>query len=517
MKDKIHQNRLRSPGASGGRKATEPSDADLISRVRAGETEYYSELYRRHVGSVTTVALRHVDNPSDADDMVAEAFASTLEHLINGKGPDSFFRAYILSVVTRQSQRRNQKASRALATDNMRLLDRGVEDESPVERSFETAMVADSFASLPERWRAVLWYIEVERMKPAQVAPMLGLSPNAVSALAIRAREGLRRSYLNTHHKAAGTGQCASYSKTVAALSRKGMGRKQRKQLEAHAAECVKCAALLTHLSDVQTGLGGVLAPAIAGIPASQLQSGGLTDQVRNFFSSQSSHHVAVAGTVASVVVAAVIVACFVQSWPIASQAEGPAADSSPATVLPEAAQSFPAGEPHPAALPVPDSSAVADLMPPAAPAPVTPLAEPSTPVPAVPATPPEPTPLITPATDNVLVPSSGVLTSDPLTRTTSLYVNFAVVGDHPLAGATVTFAAGDGVTLRSAPQTPPGWLCSGFSPESPTVTCTTGSADVTDLSFVLTTVADAPASQGQLTYEMSGQGMKPVSGIRQL
>ena len=448
MKDKIHQNRLRSPGASGGRKATEPSDADLISRVRAGETEYYSELYRRHVGSVTTVALRHVDNPSDADDMVAEAFASTLEHLINGKGPDSFFRAYILSVVTRQSQRRNQKASRALATDNMRLLDRGVEDESPVERSFETAMVADSFASLPERWRAVLWYIEVERMKPAQVAPMLGLSPNAVSALAIRAREGLRRSYLNTHHKAAGTGQCASYSKTVAALSRKGMGRKQRKQLEAHAAECVKCAALLTHLSDVQTGLGGVLAPAIAGIPASQLQSGGLTDQVRNFFSSQSSHHVAVAGTVASVVVAAVIVACFVQSWPIASQAEGPAADSSPATVLPEAAQS---------------------------------------------------------------------LTSDPLTRTTSLYVNFAVVGDHPLAGATVTFAAGDGVTLRSAPQTPPGWLCSGFSPESPTVTCTTGSADVTDLSFVLTTVADAPASQGQLTYEMSGQGMKPVSGIRQL
>ncbi|MFP3686343.1 hypothetical protein SB847_21820, partial [Bacillus sp. SIMBA_026] len=66
-------------------------------------------------------------------------------------------------------------------------------------KAFESQTVAKAFRSLPERWQAVLWYLDVERMKPAAVAPILGLSPNAVSALALRAREGLRREYLQAH------------------------------------------------------------------------------------------------------------------------------------------------------------------------------------------------------------------------------------------------------------------------------------------------------------------------------
>ena len=57
-------------------------------------------------------------------------------------------------------------------------------------------MIARAFASLPERWQAVLWHTEIEGARPADVAPLLGLTANGVAALAYRAREGLRQAYL---------------------------------------------------------------------------------------------------------------------------------------------------------------------------------------------------------------------------------------------------------------------------------------------------------------------------------
>ena len=45
----------------------------------------------------------------------------------------------------------------------------------------------------------VLWHTEVEQQKPADIAPLLGMSANSVSALAYRAREGLRQAFLSQH------------------------------------------------------------------------------------------------------------------------------------------------------------------------------------------------------------------------------------------------------------------------------------------------------------------------------
>ena len=64
---------------------------------------------------------------------------------------------------------------------------------------FEGGAAAKAFASLPERWQLVLWHLEVENQKPADIAPLLGMSANSVSALAYRAREGLRQAFLTMH------------------------------------------------------------------------------------------------------------------------------------------------------------------------------------------------------------------------------------------------------------------------------------------------------------------------------
>jgi RNA polymerase sigma factor (sigma-70 family) len=62
-------------------------------------------------------------------------------------------------------------------------------------------LISEAFDQLPERWRQVLVAVEIEGRRPAQLAPELGLSPNAVSALVARARRGLRVAYRDAHRR----------------------------------------------------------------------------------------------------------------------------------------------------------------------------------------------------------------------------------------------------------------------------------------------------------------------------
>lgn len=494
----------------------EVSDAHLISQVRAGDTDAFGELYRRHVNAARMVALRHTDNPSDADDMVADAFSATLDYLRQGKGPDNFFRAYVLTAVTRLSHRRNERASRVRATDNDLVLDQRFEDEDTLERSFETSMVSDSYWSLPERWRSVLWYLEVEGMKPAQAAPLLGLSPNAVSALAIRAKEGLRRSYLESHRQATGSEECAEFSRNVGAFGKKGLGREQRRQLEGHAAGCLKCAALFTHLSDVQAGLRGVLFPLVAGIPFIRFEStavGALATAKAAVKSSLSTPAGAVGAAVAGAAVAALLSGGIIQALvpEPAPVTQGPLPTSNMPSTVPTPSVTTP---PPPAESPpvTPSPTAVPSAL--TGPAPQVSLPAP-VPVPVTPV--PAPAPVEKPPVQNTVFPSSSVISRDPGTGSMSVYVDFMVLGEEPLSEATVAFSLQGGSTFGSTPAAPAGWVCSGFSPGSVSMTCSTGSAVRGELSFTLTTVAEDQAQRGSLTYGISGQGMQAAQGNRVL
>lgn len=79
--------------------------------------------------------------------------------------------------------------------DDPTMIDPTISDPDTVMDSSESDIIARAFASLPERWQAALWYVDMEDMTPAAAAVFLDISPNAVSALIRRARVGLRQSY----------------------------------------------------------------------------------------------------------------------------------------------------------------------------------------------------------------------------------------------------------------------------------------------------------------------------------
>jgi hypothetical protein len=83
----------------------------------------------------------------------------------------------------------------------------------------------------------------VEGLSPAQIAPVLGMTPNAVAVLAHRAREGLRRRYLQQHVAVADRPECRWAGDRLGAHVRGRLGGRDVTRMVAHLRGCGDCRA----------------------------------------------------------------------------------------------------------------------------------------------------------------------------------------------------------------------------------------------------------------------------------
>ncbi|MFC6151988.1 sigma-70 family RNA polymerase sigma factor, partial [Mumia xiangluensis] len=243
---------------------TVPSDAELISAVRAGDNDAYGVLFERHRDAAQRMARQLVHGP-DADDLVSEAFIKVMDQLRAGAGPDVAFRAYLLTAIRRLHVDRVRAQRRTQPTDDLERYDSGVEFDDTAVAKFENSAAAQAFASLPERWQLVLWHLDVEGAKPADIAPMLGMTANGVSALAYRAREGLRQAYLQVHLADTAEEECRWTTEHLGAYVRQGLGRRDTVKVREHLDGCARCTAVYLELVEVNSGLRGLLAPVLLG------------------------------------------------------------------------------------------------------------------------------------------------------------------------------------------------------------------------------------------------------------
>lgn len=301
------------------------SDADLIAAVRAGDAEAYGELYGRHVVAALRLA-RSLTSDGEADDLVSEAFAKVLVVLQRGQGPDTALRPYLLTAVRRLHVDRTRSLTRARPTDDIAAYERGEPFHDTAVAGFESGAAARAFASLPERWQLVLWHLEVEGHKPADVAPLLGMSANSVSALAYRAREGLRQAFVSMHAQDADDEDCARTRARLGAFIRNDVSKRDSAALESHLRDCRDCAGIYLELVEVNSDLRALIAPIVLGGAAAAYLGGslgagaltaaggsgaGLLTSLGGFLGRQWSSHwgrIVAGATAAGVVVAGVLV-----------------------------------------------------------------------------------------------------------------------------------------------------------------------------------------------------------------
>ncbi|AOS65487.1 RNA polymerase sigma factor, sigma-70 family [Actinoalloteichus hymeniacidonis] len=243
----------------------EPPDTELIDAVRDGSVEAYGTLYERHVTAAYNLARQLAQSRAEQDDLVANAFTKVLDQLRMGNGPDVAFRAYLLTALRNGAYDRTRKERRVSVSDDVGAIpgaDVGIPFHDAPIAELERSLAARAFARLPERWRTVLWHTEVEGESVAEVAPLLGLTPNGVSALAYRAREGLRQAYLQVHLAETQAENCRAATERLGAWTRSGLSKRETAQVDAHLDGCLDCRALAAELTDLNgmfREIGGVV------------------------------------------------------------------------------------------------------------------------------------------------------------------------------------------------------------------------------------------------------------------
>lgn len=178
-------------------------EQELLVAVRAGSVEAIAALYQGHRAGALAFARSLARDHHDAEDVLQDAFLSTFLAMANGSGPRNNFAAYLTAAIKSSAARVWKKSSREMTVEAATL---DAVSEPQLDERLNAILDAAAGAaaserisaarqSLPLRWQQVLLYADILGEPPRRIGPLMGISPNAASALLQRARSGLRDAY----------------------------------------------------------------------------------------------------------------------------------------------------------------------------------------------------------------------------------------------------------------------------------------------------------------------------------
>ena len=177
------------------------SDADVVARVRAGETALFEILMRRHNQRVYRVA-RAVVKEADAEDVMQQAYINAFRHLHQFEARAQFS-TWLTRITLHEAlarRRRSQAHPATAVTDgdeHGELMDALIAPQPDPERQAYAAELAHLLESavdaLPEAYRIVFALRGVEGLSTSETAAGLSLGEEAVKTRLHRARAMLRR------------------------------------------------------------------------------------------------------------------------------------------------------------------------------------------------------------------------------------------------------------------------------------------------------------------------------------
>ena len=188
-----------------------PDERELAA-LQSGDDRAFERLVRAHVGRLHAVALRLLQNPADADEVVQEAFLSAYRNLAGFRGEarlETWLHRIVVNAALQRLRRRKRQVESGAETeieDVDSLLPRFQENGYPehfhrpwVQTSEELATRAETreqvrrmIDKLPDNYRTVLILRDIEELDTSAVADLLELAPGTVKVRLHRARQALR-------------------------------------------------------------------------------------------------------------------------------------------------------------------------------------------------------------------------------------------------------------------------------------------------------------------------------------
>lgn len=160
------------------------------------DRERFELLFDRHRRAVLGYALRRVEQPADAADVLAETFLVAWRRL--GKVPQDDPRPWLLAVARRvlANHRRGSRRRDGLAERLRQELTANVPARAGafggIDSESDRGRLASALAGLRDGDREIVLLAGWEELEPAQIAVVLGIGPEAARSRLHRARARLR-------------------------------------------------------------------------------------------------------------------------------------------------------------------------------------------------------------------------------------------------------------------------------------------------------------------------------------
>jgi RNA polymerase sigma-70 factor, ECF subfamily len=170
-----------------------PSDAELLRRHVAGDSDAFGELFRRHRDRLWAVALRTVCDPEEAADALQDAMISAFRRAADFRG-DSAVTTWLHRIVVNASlDRLRRRAARPVtpAGDEQALDGLLAHDPDPGRAADTRLDVNAALRLLPPPQRAALVVVDMLGFSVDDAAAILDCSPGTVKSRCARARARL--------------------------------------------------------------------------------------------------------------------------------------------------------------------------------------------------------------------------------------------------------------------------------------------------------------------------------------
>jgi len=173
-------------------------DADLVERLKKGDSRALDELYRRHREAAYGIAYRLVGSREDALEVVQESFIHVMRGIQAFRGQSSF-RTWLYRIVTHAAldyrRWRALRTAESLDGDTSAESSIAANDRSPQEVAGDRdlgAAIDKALSNISEKNRAALVLYAIEGMSYKEVADVLGVSIGTVMSRIFNARQRLR-------------------------------------------------------------------------------------------------------------------------------------------------------------------------------------------------------------------------------------------------------------------------------------------------------------------------------------
>ena len=193
------RNRPSDPSVSTSSQQAKPlSEGEAIRLAQAGDAPAFEFLYELHGRRVYALCLRMVGNPSDAEDLMQEAFLQLFRKIGTFRGESAFstwLHRMAVNVVLMQLRKKSLPLvplEETLGTEEEAPRKEPGADDPRLAGSVDRMQLQRSIASLPPGYRMIFLLHDVEGYEHNEIAAMVGCSIGNSKSQLHKARMKLR-------------------------------------------------------------------------------------------------------------------------------------------------------------------------------------------------------------------------------------------------------------------------------------------------------------------------------------